>query len=81
MGKFEKVRAKVMSSRADANIAFDDLCGMLLRMGFQRRIHGGHHVFVHENVPELINLQAVGKQAKKYQVKQVRELLLIHFEK
>jgi hypothetical protein len=34
------------------------------------RISGSHHLFVHREVPELVNLQEVEGMAKPYQVGQ-----------
>ncbi len=39
------------------------------------RISGSHHVFVHSRLPELINLQDVGGEAKPYQVRQFLRLV------
>lgn len=74
MGKYEKLLAKVMSGTADNNIAFDDLCWLLERRGFEARIKGGHFNFKYPSVRTL-SLQREGAQAKGYQVKQTRETL------
>jgi hypothetical protein len=34
-----------------------------------------HHIYVHADVPELVNLQNVNGQAKPYQVKQLLRLI------
>jgi predicted RNA binding protein YcfA (HicA-like mRNA interferase family) len=39
------------------------------------RISGRHHIFVHRNIPELLNLQNVNGQAKPYQIKQLLKLV------
>jgi hypothetical protein len=39
------------------------------------RVRGDHHIFTRENVEEIINLQPVGSKAKRYQVRQVREII------
>jgi predicted RNA binding protein YcfA (HicA-like mRNA interferase family) len=39
------------------------------------RISGSHHIFVHPDIPELVNLQSVKGQAKPYQVKQFLRLV------
>ena len=39
------------------------------------RINGSHHIFVHPNIPELLNLQNVKGKAKAYQVKQLLQLI------
>lgn len=76
MGKFEKLIVKLLSGNADKNFDFIDLLKILEVTGFTGRIRGSHHIFIKENVEEIINLQPNGKLAKAYQVKQVRELLL-----
>jgi len=73
--KDEWLARRVLSGRADANILFDDLRRLLLKLGFTERVRGSHHVFVIEGVEELINLQRAGAQAKPYQVRQVRAIL------
>ncbi|MGH2568248.1 MAG: type II toxin-antitoxin system HicA family toxin, partial [Bacteroidota bacterium] len=46
-------------------------CILVEAFGFQReRISGSHHIYVHPNIPELVNLQSVKGQAKPYQVRQ-----------
>jgi len=40
------------------------------------RVRGDHHIFVKEGVTEILNLQPRGVQAKPYQVKQVRNIIL-----
>ena len=62
--------------RGDANIPFDGLCQLLLQLGFEERIIGGHHIFSKIGVDEIINLQPKGAMSKPYQVKQVREIVL-----
>ena len=47
-----------------------------MRLGFQERVKGGHHIFWKEGVVEILNLQPKGSKAKPYQVKQVRAILL-----
>lgn len=78
MGKHAKLLAKVLSGRADANIDFDDLRALLAALGFVERTRGSHHVFVRPGVDAMINLQRAGRQAKRYQVRQVREEITRH---
>jgi predicted RNA binding protein YcfA (HicA-like mRNA interferase family) len=61
---------------AVANVAFDDLCGLAEALGFElRRVSGSHHVFAHPEIPELVNLQSIHRQAKPYQVRQLMRLV------
>jgi predicted RNA binding protein YcfA (HicA-like mRNA interferase family) len=76
MGKWAKLREKILVGDSDANIAFDDLCHLLRRFGFRERVKGSHHIFSHQGVEEIINIQPRGKLAKTYQVGQVRDLIL-----
>jgi predicted RNA binding protein YcfA (HicA-like mRNA interferase family) len=39
------------------------------------RTEGSHHVFVHSDIPELVNLQEVKGQAKPYQIRQFLKLV------
>ena len=44
--------------------------------GFRlERINGSHHIFIHPEVAELVNLQDVKGKAKPYQVKQLLQLI------
>ncbi len=76
MGEYEKLLSKILRGSSDANIAFDDLCQLLRRLGFEERISGSHHNFRRAGVPEKINLQEDQSLAKAYQVKQVRAVLV-----
>ncbi|MDL1891769.1 type II toxin-antitoxin system HicA family toxin [Sphingobacteriales bacterium CHB3] len=76
MDKFLKLIEQILLAQSDANIAFDDLCGLLDRLGFEKRIRGSHHIFRKAGIEERINLQRDGAKAKRYQVKQVRNLLI-----
>jgi hypothetical protein len=76
MGKYDKLRQKLLAGVSDADIGFTELCQLLKRFGFGERIRGDHHIFTRSGVVEIINLQPKGKKAKVYQVKQIRNLIL-----
>lgn len=78
MSKYEKLLIQILRGASDENISFDDLRGLLKRMGFEERIRGSHHIFRKEGVSEKINLQRNGSKAKAYQVRQVRNVVLKH---
>jgi len=78
MGKYSKLREKILAGGADSNIEFAELCKLLDRLGFEERVKGDHHFFTHSGVAEIINLQPKGKKAKPYQVKQVRSTLVTY---
>ena len=59
-----------------ANVSFTDMRRLVEAFGFElRRTSGSHHVFVHPEVRELLNLQDVRGQAKPYQVRQFLRLV------
>ena len=76
MGKWTKLRQKILLGDSDANISFDELCHLLRRMGFAERISGSHHIFSQSGVEEIINIQPRGRTAKNYQVAQIRGIIL-----
>mgnify|MGYP001602114170 CR=1 FL=1 len=76
MGSLDKLILKILSGVSDANIGFDELCNILINLGFDLRIKGSHHVFRKNGVEEKINLQKEGAKAKPYQVRQVRNILV-----
>ncbi len=76
MGKYEKLIEQILLGSSDANVDFDELCQLLLRLGFEMRVRGSHHIFRKHGVLERINLQRDGSKAKVYQVRQVRSLIL-----
>ena len=67
---------RLLRGTSDANIPFDELCHLLRRLGFDERIRGSHHIFTKEGIEEILNLQPKGRQAKPYQGKQVRRVIL-----
>jgi predicted RNA binding protein YcfA (HicA-like mRNA interferase family) len=75
MGKLEKLIETILLGGADANMDFDDLCSVLLELGFSKRQKGSHHIFSKSGVEELVNLQRDGSKAKPYQVRQVRTVI------
>lgn len=76
MGKYAKILNRITRGTSDANIAFSDLCRLLAKLDFIERVRGDHHIFVREDIDEILNLQPRGAKAKPYQVKQVRDLIL-----
>jgi hypothetical protein len=66
----ERILWRVLQGSSDANIRFSDLRALLLRLGFEERIKGSHHI------GEILNLQPRKALAKPYQVKQVRKILV-----
>jgi hypothetical protein len=72
MGKFEKLLFKILSGTSDANISFEELRTLLLKLAFIERTTGGsHRIFYRDGIEEIINIQPNGNQ-----VKQVRAIIL-----
>jgi len=69
-----KLLKKLLSG--SKNIRFIELVTIVEAFGFSLdRVSGSHHIFVHPDIPELINLQNVKSMAKPYQVKQFLKLI------
>jgi predicted RNA binding protein YcfA (HicA-like mRNA interferase family) len=76
MSQAKKALDDVLSGRRDQTIRFETLVSLLIRLGFDQRIKGSHHIFSRDDIAELVNLQPRSDDtAKPYQVKQVRELI------
>ena len=76
MSKLQKLINLILSGQSDGNVSFSELCSLLMRLGFESRVRGSHHIFWKQGVQEIINVQAKGGFAKAYQVKQVRDLIV-----
>ena len=76
MAKYDRLLSHILRGTSDANIPFKDLRNLLRRLGLEERIRGNHHIFTKDGVEEILNLQPKGRQAKPYQVKQVREVIV-----
>ena len=72
----DQILRRVLSGTADAAIRFDDLCHLLESLGFEKRVRGSHHTFRKAGIAAKVNIQRAGAQAKPYQVKQVRAVIL-----
>ena len=74
MSKADKIMEQVMRGKSDANIRYDDMCFLLRTLGFiERRADGSHAIF--QDGSYFVNLQNLRGMVKKYQVRQVREIL------
>lgn len=76
MGKYEKLLTKILRGTSDANIDFNSLCQLLIKLGFNQRIKGDHFIFIKEGIEEIINIQPLNSKAKAYQLKQIRNLII-----
>jgi predicted RNA binding protein YcfA (HicA-like mRNA interferase family) len=58
------------------NVSFHDMLMLAAGFGFHHvRTKGSHHILSHPAIPELVNLQNVGGEAKPYQVRQFLKLV------
>jgi len=72
--KKKKLLIKLISG--SKNIRFVEAVTCAKVFGFQlERISGSHHIFVHPDIPELLNIQNVKGKAKPYQVKQLLQMI------
>lgn len=76
MSKTDKTTIKILIGLSDYNLSFDEIVNLLIALGFSLRVNGSHHIFTRNDVEEILNLQPKNGQAKAYQVKQVRELII-----
>jgi predicted RNA binding protein YcfA (HicA-like mRNA interferase family) len=68
LNKHKLLKRIVAGSR---NVRFADMVVLVEAFGFRlSRVSGSHHIFVHPDVPVLLNLQEVGGKAKPYQIQQ-----------
>jgi predicted RNA binding protein YcfA (HicA-like mRNA interferase family) len=66
---------RVMGGRG--TIPFRDLQRLLDRLGFKLvRIKGSYHIYQHPKVSRHLNIQSVGKDAKRYQINQLRNIII-----
>ena len=76
MSAHRKLLDRILRGTSDSNIEFKSLRVLLKRLGFSERIRGDHYIFTRDGVVEILNLQPIGHNAKAYQVKQVRKVIL-----
>jgi predicted RNA binding protein YcfA (HicA-like mRNA interferase family) len=58
------------------NVRFGDFVALVEGFGFElSRVRGSHHIFVHSDIPEILNLQEHGGQVKPYQIRQFLQLV------
>jgi len=61
------------------NVHFSDMVSLVESFGFRlSRTSGSHHIFVHPEISELVNLQEVNGEAKPYQIRQFLRLVERH---
>jgi predicted RNA binding protein YcfA (HicA-like mRNA interferase family) len=75
MSKSRKILERVLLGFSDDHIAFRDLVSLMRALEFSEHVKGSHRIFSRNDIPEIVNLQPRGSQAKAYQVKQVRQII------
>jgi predicted RNA binding protein YcfA (HicA-like mRNA interferase family) len=62
--------------RGQGTIAFRDFERLLPKLGFRLdRTSGSHRIYLHPKVPRPLSVQPFGKDAKPYQVRQLRDMI------
>jgi predicted RNA binding protein YcfA (HicA-like mRNA interferase family) len=74
MVKADAILAKVISGHG--RIQFRDFQKLLVGLGFRLdRTRGSHHIYVHPKIGRSFPVQPDGPDAKRYQVKQLRDMI------
>jgi predicted RNA binding protein YcfA (HicA-like mRNA interferase family) len=74
MARPAKILDRVMEGRG--SISFRDLERLLLALGFMHdRTSGSHRIYIHPTVTRPLSVQPQGKDAKPYQVRQLRVMI------
>jgi predicted RNA binding protein YcfA (HicA-like mRNA interferase family) len=77
MSKKRKLLGKVLAG--SNNIQFDELVLLVEAFGFRlSRINGSHHIFIHPEIPDIVNLQNKKGKAVPYQVRQFLSLIEVY---
>ena len=72
--RLQKLLDKALTS--PQSVRFDEIVRLLEGFGFRVvRISGSHHIYIHAELRELVNVQEVGGMAKPYQVRQFLKLV------
>jgi predicted RNA binding protein YcfA (HicA-like mRNA interferase family) len=75
--KKRKLLEKILAG--SKNIRFAEAVILAKSFGFRLdRVRGSHHIFVHPDIPELLNLQDVNGKVKPYQLKQLLNIIEQH---
>jgi predicted RNA binding protein YcfA (HicA-like mRNA interferase family) len=74
MASPKRVLESVLTGRG--TIAFRDFERLLPKLGFRLdRTSGSHRIYLHPKVSRPLNVQPFGKDAKPYQVRQLRDMI------
>lgn len=76
MSRYGKIRADILSGKADKNISEQDMKFFLSKIGtLHKRTNGSHMQYSIDDIPELINIQPENGKIKPYQVKEIRKIV------
>ncbi len=74
MTKRQKILLRLLAG--SKNVSFSELVVCVQAFGFVlARVNGSHHIFIHPDVPDLINIQDVNGKAKPYQIRQFLQIV------
>jgi len=72
-----KLLKKLLSG--SRNVSFTDAAGLAEAFGFKLdRVKGSHHIYIHPDIPEIVNLQEARGKAKPYQIRQLLKIIETH---
>jgi predicted RNA binding protein YcfA (HicA-like mRNA interferase family) len=75
VSRLRKIRARVLSAEGD--VSFRDFDAVARQLGFVLdRISGSHHIYLHPKVPRPLSIQPIGKDVKRYQLRQFRAIII-----
>lgn len=74
MTRFDKLYKQIIIE-GKTNISFSDIQFFVEKLGFRCRIKGDHFVYTIDGLDVMINLQPSNKDAKPYQVKQIKKIV------
>lgn len=75
MVKPSKLFALLLES-SNRDVAYRDFLALIMALGFvHSRTKGSHQSFVHAKCPKLLVVQPRGKDAKRYQVRELLDMV------
>ena len=74
MTRYEKLYRNIIIE-GNTSVSFSDLQFFVEKLGFSGRCKGDHFIYTLDGVSDIINIQPDGKNAKRYQVKQIRQIV------
>jgi predicted RNA binding protein YcfA (HicA-like mRNA interferase family) len=75
MTRLAKLYAWILANPR-ASVSFREFQNLMEAFGFELvRIKGSHHQYRHAQVPGILSIQPVGKEAKSYQIGQFLDMV------